>query len=169
MTTQGRFLIAASFGFLAVAPALADDAVGESRMRRTLSALDSADAGGGPGRPALTSLRGIDSAGALFLKGAGDPASEAAQRSRVTSLAVTFNTTVTFDAPPDTPVAPARALALPLDAARPGGTNIYGFTRDPRATTTTPAGVRLADPKLVQAVKPDLDGSGKLARFTLAK
>jgi hypothetical protein len=150
MTTQTSFLLAATAGFLTIAPALANDP---------------ADAGVRE-RPALAGLQGVHSTGALFLTGAGDPASTAVPGGRATTLTVPPSGQLNAGAPaePQVPAAPPiAAMALPPDVARPGGTNLYGMTRDPRATITTPAGLRLADPKLLQTLKIDT-GSAKLLR-----
>jgi len=136
--THSTFLIAAAIGFLAAAPAMAED---------------------GRPRTSLASLDGIGSANMLFLRAADAPAADT-QRSRVTSLTVTFSAQVDSPPPPATPA--IAALAMPAEAQRQGGTNLYGFTRDPRAGTSTPAGMRFADPSVVQAIKPNLAGQ-KLA------
>lgn len=136
MKTQSGLVLSAAIGLLGAAPVLANDAPG--------------------GASRLESLRQIDSARVLFLRPADAPAADA-QRSRVTALTVTFQTQVDMPAPPPAGPAPSVAApALPAEALRSGGTNLYGFTRDPRATATTPAGLRFADPSLLQAIRPDL-------------
>ncbi|MCC7048596.1 MAG: hypothetical protein IT562_17910 [Alphaproteobacteria bacterium] len=144
MTTRSTFFLATAVGFMLTAPARAEDAAQD--------------------RSALASLHDVGSAGALFFPGMGEPAPEAAQRSRVTSLTVTFSTQTTLDEPdtpsatssPKPPAVPVAALALPIGGARAGGTDLYGLMRDPRAVATTPAGLRLADPMVVQSIRPDL-------------
>jgi hypothetical protein len=153
MTAQSNLFLAAAIGFLAVSPALADDMVKEERTGRV------------PG--VLGSLRGLGSANELFMSSRGDLAQGAMTpgsppppkgNSTFAATALASNTLARAgdtqpSGPATVPRAPTGATALMIDGAARGGTNLYGIMRDPRATIVTPAGLRLADPMLIQSIK----------------
>jgi hypothetical protein len=125
----------------------------------------------------LTSLKGLDSANALFLPGktgaAGGPNTQAPPANGGVVLATNAigpaGDAKQADAKLANPVAPRIATdprILAIDGAGRGGTNLYGFMRDARTTTTTPAGVRMADPSIAQAIKQGNLTPAQFTKFT---
>jgi hypothetical protein len=160
MTAQFPTLIALAFCLVGAPPALA----GDGAMDRRNGA-------------ALATLHGLDSTGALFLPVLGvaspgaivplSPADQGADMPTANVLAQIVDGPAANAAPSR---APAGAIASIVDgAARGGGTNLYGFTRDPRATILTPAGVRFANPMLLQSVKASGIAASQFKQFGVGK
>jgi hypothetical protein len=160
MTAQFSTLIAFAFCFAGATPVVAEDGAMDRRNGA-----------------ALATLQGLDSTGGLFLPSHADaspgaiaPLSPAARNNgalAIDYLAQVGDVPPAGSAPPRTPIG-ALALAF-VGAARGGGADLYGFTRDPRATTQTPTGLRFADPMLLQSVKASGLTASQFKQFSFGK